>query len=435
MFGSASTSVRPSRTSCRTRDVARPCGGRSTLRQSEPGPKKTLSPSRARRGTTRPGRGGSRSAARPPAPTPRATPGTRTAPVVAHPRARPVEALDGLGIMEHDPRPLQDRDGWPRAAAVAVGRGQPVVARRARRARRRYGASETKDTSRIESAAEASAPEGRGRQGGRSRGNGPSGPSGPARAPARLAWMPHVIHGSERRPLVPGRLLFDEADQLSVIVPASCRRTGRCHECVVEIRAGRRPALAADRPGGVPRTGVPARLPGDAWSAPSATSSSRSCAAGCASCWRRRLPARPRTWTPRSRSSDGRFRARRRLRPGRRDRAARWAWPSTSARRRSCWSSSTSRRARSSPSRRSRTRSASAARDVMTRISYDDEVPGELRQALRRALNHELERLCAELGRGPPAPRRRLRRGQLDDARPASSALTSRPSATSRTGR
>jgi hypothetical protein len=33
--------------------------------------------------------------------------------------------------------------------------------------------------------------------------------------------MPHVIHGSERRPLVPGRLLFDEADQLSVIVPAS----------------------------------------------------------------------------------------------------------------------------------------------------------------------------------------------------------------------
>ncbi|MDQ1322893.1 MAG: hypothetical protein QG587_227, partial [Chloroflexota bacterium] len=50
--------------------------------------------------------------------------------------------------------------------------------------------------------------------------------------------MPHVIHGSERRPLVSGRLLYDEADQLSVIVPASCKRTGRCHECVVEIRAG-----------------------------------------------------------------------------------------------------------------------------------------------------------------------------------------------------
>jgi len=50
--------------------------------------------------------------------------------------------------------------------------------------------------------------------------------------------MPHVIHGSERRALVPGRSLYDEADQLSVVVPASCRRTGRCHECVVEIRSG-----------------------------------------------------------------------------------------------------------------------------------------------------------------------------------------------------
>jgi uncharacterized 2Fe-2S/4Fe-4S cluster protein (DUF4445 family) len=36
--------------------------------------------------------------------------------------------------------------------------------------------------------------------------------------------------------------------------------------------------------------------------------------------------------------------------------------------------------------------------DVMTRISYDGDVPGELRQALRRALNHELKRLCADLG-------------------------------------
>ncbi len=36
--------------------------------------------------------------------------------------------------------------------------------------------------------------------------------------------------------------------------------------------------------------------------------------------------------------------------------------------------------------------------DVMTRITYEAEVPGELRLALRRALNHELKRLCAELG-------------------------------------
>jgi len=50
--------------------------------------------------------------------------------------------------------------------------------------------------------------------------------------------MPDVVHGTERRPLVPGRLLFDDAAELSVVVPASCRRTGRCHECVIEVRAG-----------------------------------------------------------------------------------------------------------------------------------------------------------------------------------------------------
>lgn len=50
--------------------------------------------------------------------------------------------------------------------------------------------------------------------------------------------MPAIHHGAERRPLVPGRTLFDEADELALMVPASCRRTGRCHECVVEVRAG-----------------------------------------------------------------------------------------------------------------------------------------------------------------------------------------------------
>lgn len=50
--------------------------------------------------------------------------------------------------------------------------------------------------------------------------------------------MPDLLHGRERRPLVPGRTLFDEADELSVMVPASCQRLGRCHECVVEVRAG-----------------------------------------------------------------------------------------------------------------------------------------------------------------------------------------------------
>lgn len=50
--------------------------------------------------------------------------------------------------------------------------------------------------------------------------------------------MPEVIHGTERRPLIAGRSLFDYADQVSAAVPASCQRTGRCRECVVEIRAG-----------------------------------------------------------------------------------------------------------------------------------------------------------------------------------------------------
>ncbi|MFN8623526.1 MAG: ASKHA domain-containing protein [Chloroflexota bacterium] len=50
--------------------------------------------------------------------------------------------------------------------------------------------------------------------------------------------MPEVIHGTERRPLVAGRSLFEYADEVSAAVPASCQRTGRCRECVVEIKAG-----------------------------------------------------------------------------------------------------------------------------------------------------------------------------------------------------
>lgn len=50
--------------------------------------------------------------------------------------------------------------------------------------------------------------------------------------------MPDVIHGTDRRPLIVGRTLFDYADEVSTAVPASCRRTGRCRECVVEVRQG-----------------------------------------------------------------------------------------------------------------------------------------------------------------------------------------------------
>lgn len=50
--------------------------------------------------------------------------------------------------------------------------------------------------------------------------------------------MPDAIHGTDRRPLVVGTSLFDYADQVSAAVPMSCRRTGRCRECVVEVRQG-----------------------------------------------------------------------------------------------------------------------------------------------------------------------------------------------------
>ena len=35
-----------------------------------------------------------------------------------------------------------------------------------------------------------------------------------------------------------GRTIFDYADELAIEVPTSCRRAGRCHECIVEIRRG-----------------------------------------------------------------------------------------------------------------------------------------------------------------------------------------------------
>jgi uncharacterized 2Fe-2S/4Fe-4S cluster protein (DUF4445 family) len=50
--------------------------------------------------------------------------------------------------------------------------------------------------------------------------------------------VPDVIQGTDHRPLISGRTLFDYADEVSSAVPQSCRRTGRCRECVVEVRQG-----------------------------------------------------------------------------------------------------------------------------------------------------------------------------------------------------
>jgi uncharacterized 2Fe-2S/4Fe-4S cluster protein (DUF4445 family) len=49
---------------------------------------------------------------------------------------------------------------------------------------------------------------------------------------------PDLVHAGHRVPLVPGGTLFDAADELAMVVPASCRRSGRCHECVVEVLRG-----------------------------------------------------------------------------------------------------------------------------------------------------------------------------------------------------
>ena len=60
--------------------------------------------------------------------------------------------------------------------------------------------------------------------------------------------MPDVIHGADRRPAQEGRTLFDYADEVSVAVPQSCGRSGRCRECVVEIRSGAEALSARTEP-------------------------------------------------------------------------------------------------------------------------------------------------------------------------------------------
>ncbi len=47
-----------------------------------------------------------------------------------------------------------------------------------------------------------------------------------------------VSHLGTTRELRIGRTIFDYADELSVEVPTSCRRTGECHECVVDVTRG-----------------------------------------------------------------------------------------------------------------------------------------------------------------------------------------------------
>ena len=60
--------------------------------------------------------------------------------------------------------------------------------------------------------------------------------------------MGRIAYGGQSLPLVAGKTIFDYADELAVRVPTSCGRTGLCHECVVEVKAGLRSLRAPTEP-------------------------------------------------------------------------------------------------------------------------------------------------------------------------------------------
>ncbi len=50
--------------------------------------------------------------------------------------------------------------------------------------------------------------------------------------------MGQISHDGKGLPLLVGKTIFEFADEFAVRVPTSCGRTGVCHECIVEVRAG-----------------------------------------------------------------------------------------------------------------------------------------------------------------------------------------------------
>lgn len=208
-----------------------------------------------------------------------------------------------------------------------------------------------------------------------------------------------AVNAGHRVPLVEAKTLFDAVDELELAVPASCRRSGRCHECVVEVRAGGE-ALAPPtesesflRPGYrlacqavVVRTDVDVEF----------------------AVLRRRMrifmppPGPPLEIDPAVRVIDGRVRlldddgtAGADLGPttGRLLGLALDIGTTTVVMELVDLTSggSIAAAAFENPQR-------FGGSDVMARITYDDEHPGELRKALRRAMNHELMRLYAAWG-------------------------------------
>lgn len=195
---------------------------------------------------------------------------------------------------------------------------------------------------------------------------------------------------------MPGQSLFDIADELSVVVPASCRRSGRCHECVVEVRSG------GDQ--------LTPRTKEEGFLGPTFRLACQACVASAESdvefsVLRRRLRillapdgGRPDAEIdPAVREVDGRA-----ILDDGTDLGVIGGSPVGVA-----LDLGTTTIVIELVDLRSGAVLAIASienpqrfggSDVMARISYEAEVPGELRLALRRALNHELKRLCRELG-------------------------------------
>lgn len=205
--------------------------------------------------------------------------------------------------------------------------------------------------------------------------------------------MPDVIQGTEHRPLIAGRSLFDYADEVSSSVPQSCRRTGRCRECVVEVRQG--------LTGLSPRTPAEAYLKGGFRLACQATIEDTSADVEFAII-RRRMRILDSTEAPATRhdpvvTAD--------------DLAVRYAGQPIDLRRKHVLGLAVdigtttvvfqiidlltgvamAGGALENPQR-------FGGSDVMTRISYEKDFPGAMRLALRRALNHALRDLYREHG-------------------------------------
>ncbi len=192
-----------------------------------------------------------------------------------------------------------------------------------------------------------------------------------------------------------GRTLFDAADELAMVVPASCRRSGRCHECIVEILRGGDALTAPDEQEAFLRHGY--RLACRATVAREPTASDLEFIV-----LRRRLkilmppPGPPLEVDPAITVRDGRVR---------------WHDEDVDAERERLLGMALDVGTTTVVLQVFDLRTGAAlavgafenpqrfgGSDVIGRISYEAERPGELRRALRRALNHELARVYAEGG-------------------------------------